>query len=206
MLPLQRVLLAGEMLVHLLVLAGPRAVRAHVLLPLRELLLVHLPQLLHGQVQVGDEGVAAAAGEVLAHDDAHHLERAGVRGHGVRRHDPAALAQVVRDGELVEGVLLVWVQAEGDEREARAVRFGHQDETHLLHGRAEVVGGARQVEHDGAVALLAQADHLVVLADDLAGATGEIEREGRLVRAEVVDVEDQFCACPSVLQTDKSHE
>jgi hypothetical protein len=36
------------------------------------------------------------------------------------------------------------------------------------------------------------ADELVVLGDDLAGALGEVEREGGLVGAEVVDVEDEL--------------
>jgi hypothetical protein len=30
------------------------------------------------------------------------------------------------------------------------------------------------------------------LADDLRGSAGEVEREGRLICSEVVDVEDQF--------------
>jgi hypothetical protein len=46
--------------------------------------------------------------------------------------------------------------------------------------------------HDAAVARLAQADQLVVLSDDLASAAGEVQREGGLVGAEVVDVEDEF--------------
>lgn len=56
----------------------------------------------------------------------------------------------------------------------------------------EVVGGAGQIGHDGAVAALAKADHLVVLPDDLGGAFGEVECEGSLVRAEIIDIEDEF--------------
>jgi hypothetical protein len=41
------------------------------------------------------------------------------------------------------------------------------------------------------VAALAEADELVVLADDVGGALGEVEREGGLAGAEVVDVEDE---------------
>ena len=48
-----------------------------------------------------------------------------------------------------------------------------------------------RLQHDGAVAVLAEADELVVLADDLATRPGEVEREGGLVGAEVVDVEDR---------------
>jgi len=40
--------------------------------------------------------------------------------------------------------------------------------------------------------VFAKADELVVLADDLGGAFGEVEREGGLVGPEVVDVEDEF--------------
>ncbi len=54
-----------------------------------------------------------------------------------------------------------------------------------------MIGGADEVAHDGAVAVLAEADELVVLADDLGGALGEVESKGRLLGAEVVDVEDE---------------
>ena len=40
--------------------------------------------------------------------------------------------------------------------------------------------------------MLAEADHLVILAKDLRGAFGEVEGEGGLVGAEVVDVEDKL--------------
>lgn len=40
--------------------------------------------------------------------------------------------------------------------------------------------------------MLAKTDHLVVLANDLGGAFGEIEGERGLVGAKVIDIEDQF--------------
>ena len=40
--------------------------------------------------------------------------------------------------------------------------------------------------------MLSEADQLVVLPDHLGGAFGEVEGEGGLVCAEVVDVEDQL--------------
>ena len=40
--------------------------------------------------------------------------------------------------------------------------------------------------------MLSETNELVVLADDLGGAFGEVEREGGLVGAEVVDVEDKL--------------
>jgi hypothetical protein len=40
--------------------------------------------------------------------------------------------------------------------------------------------------------VLAESDQLVVLADDLRGATREVERERCLVSTEIVDVEDEL--------------
>ena len=188
----QRMLLVGEVLIHLLMFAGLGAVGLHVLLVSLQAGLVHLLELVDGQLKVGDEGVAARAGEILADDDAHELHVFGMRGHGVGGDDPAALTELMGDGELVEGMFVFRVQTECDEGQTGATGLGHEDEAHLLHGRGEVIGGAGQVQHDAAVALLAEADELVVLADDLAGATGEVEGEGGLISAEVVDVEDEF--------------
>ena len=106
-----------------------------------------------------------------------------MRRHRVRGHDPAALAQLVRDGELVEVVVVLGVQAEGDKREALALSLAghahmfstecptttrwwkgslpHDNEAELLEARTEVVGRPGQVHHDGPVADLAEADELV---------------------------------------------
>src|SRR5438034_865866 len=95
-------------------------------------------------------------------------------------------------GELVILAVRVGWQAEGHEGETFARLPTHDDESYGLERVAKVVGGAGQVGHDGAVALLSEADELVVLADDLAGALGEVEGEGGLVGAKVVDVENQL--------------
>ena len=153
---------------------------------------VKLAQLMDRHHEIRNQRVAAAAREVLAHDHAHHLQLVGVRRHRVGRHDPAALAQMVGDGEFVEFVAVGGVEAEGDEGEAVATGFGHEDEAHFLDRGGEVVGGAGEVDHDGAVATFAKTDHLVVLAHDLGSAAGEVEGEGGLIGAEVVDVEDEL--------------
>lgn len=195
MLPLQTMPLIPKLRIH----PSPLPSRPRRMIPQNLPMLVQLPRLLHllqlleRQPDIRDQRVAPAAGEVLAHHHAHHLQPVRVRRHGVRRDDPAALPQLVREGELVEAVAVRGVEAESDEREAGAARLRHEQEAHLLHAEGEVVGRAGEVEHDGAVALLAEADELVVLADDLGGAAGEVEGEGGLVGTEVVDVEDEFC-------------
>src|SRR5271156_3275241 len=87
---------------------------------------------------------------------------------------------------------VLWVQAEGDKRQRAPTTGRHDDESEGLELRSEVIGCASQIEHDAPVAALAEADELVVLADDLAGALGKVERERGLFGAEVVDVEDKF--------------
>lgn len=59
-------------------------------------------------------------------------------------------------------------------------------------GVGEVVCCACEVGHDASVAVLAETDELVVLADDLGCTLGEVECEGCLVCAKVVDVEDEL--------------
>jgi len=46
--------------------------------------------------------IATAAREIFTHDDAQHLKVLGIRRHGVGGHDPAALAELMGDGELAQ--------------------------------------------------------------------------------------------------------
>ena len=169
----------------------------HVLLLALDGLAVHIFQRAKAQLDIRNQHVASAAGEVLPDDDTQHLQALGVWGHGVGGNDPAAGAQAVRQGKLivVPVVLAALVgvgKAESDKGKAVATTLGHDDETHLLEDLGEEVGGAGQVVHDVAVATLAEADELVVLANDLRSALGEVEGERRLLCAKVVDVEDKL--------------
>lgn len=170
-------------------LAAGRVVLVDKLLLPLDAVAVHLLEQLLRHLDVCNQTVAPVLGEVLAHHDAQHLEVLGVRRHRVRRHDPPADAELMGQGELVVVAVLLGRQAEGDEREALAGLLGHEDEAEGLEGVGEVVGGAREVAHDGAVPLLAESDELVVLANDLAGTLAEVQGERSLVSAEVVNVE-----------------
>ena len=94
--------------------------------------------------------------------------------------------------EFVIVVLLLRVQSKRHERQPFPTSLRHEDEAELLQAGGEVVGCTGQIEHDGAVAVFAKTDHLVVLADNLGGALGEVEGETGLVGAEIVDIEDKF--------------
>lgn len=65
-------------------------VLAYVLLLRLDGVAVHLLEQALAQLDVGEQGVAAVLGEVLADHDAQHLEVLRVRRHRVRRDDPAA--------------------------------------------------------------------------------------------------------------------
>lgn len=157
--------------------------------------LVRILQQSDAELDIMDEHVTPALGKVLAHDNSQHLEPLGMRRHRVRGHNPAPGSQVMGQRKLVVVPVLATLggglEAEGHERKALAAALGHDDEAVGLEHAGEVVGGAGEVAHDGLVASLAEADELVVLADDLRRALGEVEGEGRLLGAEVVDVEDE---------------
>ena len=114
MLPLQTMLLIREMLIHTLLLPRPTPMLLHMIyIMMQDLLIVQLDQLLDCELDVRDQGIAARAREVFAHDHAHHLQRFAVRGHGVGGHDPAAFAQLVGDGEFVEACKVFLVYGSG---------------------------------------------------------------------------------------------
>jgi hypothetical protein len=106
---------------------------------------IHRIEGIKRMLEVHNKRITPAPGKVLADDDPHELHLLRVRGHCVRGHDPAAFAQLVRDGELVVQVLAGRVQAAGDEGQALAMGLGEDYEAELFEGGGEVVGGADQV-------------------------------------------------------------
>lgn len=168
-----------------------------VLLGALQSLLVELLDRLEAELDVSEEIIGAAARKVLTADNTQHLEVVRLGGHGVGGDDPATSTEVGSEGKLVVLALVVSAvlarvfEAEGNEGQAAARLFRHDDEAELLETSSEVVSGADQVGHDGAVAVLAETDELVVLANDLRGTLGEVEGERGLLSTEVVDVEDQ---------------
>lgn len=70
--------------------------------------------------------------------------------------------------------------------------LAHDEKSKVLEIFSKVVGSAGEVRHDGAVAVLAKTNQLVVLANDLRSALGEVQGERSLVRAKVIDVEHEL--------------
>ena len=100
---------------------------------------------------------------------------------------PHSLGQVI-EGEAVIGV----GQPVGDSGQAAVTVIDHLERPELRQLGTEPLRGIRTGLLDGRVAFAAQAQEVVVLRDDLATGAGEVQREGRHVAAEIVDVEDQL--------------
>lgn len=159
------------------VLAVGGDVRLDVLLLSFDGILVGLLQQANAQLNVTNQGIATSAGKVLSHNDTQHLESVGVGCHSVSGDNPSSGTKVRSESKLVIVAVLFVREAESNQRQTLTSLLGHDEETLLLEDAAEVVGGAGEVAHDGAVAVLAETDELVVLADDLGGALGEVEGE-----------------------------
>src|ERR1700727_3100747 len=128
------------------------------------------------------QGPGQVGGEAFADHDAQHGYVVGVVGHRVGGHLPAVPPQFVREVEL--GVPAVPGQPEAHYRDRRAVRdqLAVVADAQLL---AQPPRGRGQRVHDLGVALAAQPQEVVVLADHLVARTGEVQREGRHVAAQV---------------------
>lgn len=193
--PLQAMVLA---LIHIMLslplrfLLNIRPLAANIFGVLLQHLLIHLIQQTKTKLDIIDQLLTPAPAKVLANHHPQHLHLLRMRRHRIRRHDPAALAQLMRNRKLIIPLLELGIKTERHERQTTTLAIAHDQETHVLEGCSERVGDAGEVEHDSAVSVLAEADELVVLADDLGGALGEVEGEGGLVGAEVVDVEDEL--------------
>lgn len=154
--------------------------------------LVHLAKSLKSKFDVIDKKVGAWESEILPDNNSHQLQSLAVWCHGVSGHNPAAFTEVVRNGEFVEKVFLVRVETECDQRQTMAAALAHDDEAKIYQLAGKVVGGAGEVEHDGAVASLTKTDHLVVLANNLRSTLGEVQGKTSLIGSKIVDVEDQL--------------
>lgn len=96
------------------------------------------------------------------------------------------------DGKLIVMVSVLGVQPERHQRQASPSAWAHDEEAQLFQVGCQIIRRARQVHHNGAIALFAKTDHLVVLTNDLGSAFREVERERGLVSTQVIDVENQL--------------
>lgn len=176
MLALKRMLFV---LIRLDVRASPAvtSMLLDVLLELFHALTIHLTEDLQCQFDVTDQAVTTLLAEVLTDDHTHHLQVIAVWSHGVGWDDPTTFTKLVSNSELVVEVFIVGVKAEGNHWQGSATSGRHDLEAQCSQLSSEVVGCAGKIEHDTTIATFAETDHLVVLANDLAGAFAEVESE-----------------------------
>lgn len=56
----------------------------------------------------------------------------------------------------------------------------------------EIISRPCKIEHNAAISSLSKPNHLIVLANDMGSALGEVQSERGLVCTEIVDVEDEL--------------
>ena len=184
-----------RMLLPLVLLVGPLGFsgRGMMLLDMLAMLChgapIHFLQGIQCQFDVRDKRVASCPRKVFTNNNPHELKLLAVRGHGVCRHHPASLAQMMSNGKFIVVVIVLGVQPECYKGQTLTSPLAHDQETEVLKGGSKVIRCAGYVKHNRAVAVLAETNHLVVLANDLGGAFGKVEGERGLIGAKVIDVE-----------------
>ena len=118
----------------------------------------------------------------------------GVDGHYLPRISIDVRRERVEDLHIKLIILLpqILVNPRRDKRQALPTALTHNNEPQILQIRTQIIRRARQIQHDAPIPPLTQPYKLIILADNLARASRKVQRKGRLVRAEVVDVEDEF--------------
>ena len=182
-LSLQAMLLLPILRMIMLTLPRMRLMIPDILQIILNRLLIHLIQQLQTKFNIRQALITPGLREILSNHHSQHLQILCVRRHSICRYHPATLTQDMSESEFIVVFFSLGIQAEGYERETISVPFRHDNEAELLEGFGEVVCCAGEVAHDRAVAVLAEADQLVVLADYLGGAFGEVKGERGLVGA-----------------------
>src|ERR1700722_16094085 len=130
--------------------------------------------------------------EPMADKNALNDEILAIGWHGVGRYQPAALAQSI--GKVVErktrGCGVFQFPAEAGDAITAVINNFEVSELGDLFG--EITAQCMALVLHLAVAGFAEAEKIVVLADDLPARPGEVKREGRHVAAEIVDIKNQF--------------
>ena len=160
-----------------------------------------LLQRLAGFGDVVGEAVDLGAAEGLLDQRPHHLHLLGVGRHRVGGEHPAALGrELPGDVELV--VVVLAGELEGDQRQ---LLLSPRSARSCRSPRASRPRPWRSVHrpHDVRVALVPEADEVVVLGEHHRGAGREVEGEGGVGLAEVVLVEDEVVGQVGLLAEDE---
>ena len=132
MLTLKRVLLILVVRVIMLRFPARSAMMLDVVGMMLYGLRIHPFQRIQRQLDVIDQGVASSTGEVFSDNDSHELELLAVGSHGVGGHDPAALTQVMGNGELVIMVLGLGVKSECHEGQTFPSSLAHDKKAEVF--------------------------------------------------------------------------
>src|ERR1700722_7617060 len=132
------------------------------------------------------------ASEAVPNQDALNDKIFAIGRHGIRRNQPAALAQPIRHVIKRErrgcGVSPLPAKA----RDAADSVIDDLERAEFSNLTREILSDCRALRLNFAITLLAEAQKIVVLADNFSSGPRKVERKGRHISAEIVDVEDQL--------------
>jgi len=128
MLALERVLLVLVVAVTVLSSATVSDISLRVLSVSLDIFLVHAVENTNAELDIGEQLVASALGEIFTDNNTKHLEILRVRSHGVCRDNPRAASQLMSNSEFIVVLSSLWVETEGDKGKAFAVLLRHDDE------------------------------------------------------------------------------
>jgi len=82
------------------------------LIAIVDFLLVHTIQDAKAELDITQQLITSALGEVLANHHSQHLQVLGLGSHGIGRHNPRALTELMSNGEFVVVLPLFLIKAE----------------------------------------------------------------------------------------------
>src|SRR5579862_478349 len=141
---------------------------------------------------VFQQKIAEVAAHAVTNKNALDHEILAVRGHRVGRHLPSARAEPI--GKIVksEAVVLDLFEHPANCGKSAAAVVDDAERAHFAELGRDVLGGVITGVLDSAVAFETEPQKIVILANDLTGRTRKVQREGRHIAAEIVDVENEL--------------
>src|SRR5947208_16872293 len=97
---------------------------------LRHLLLIHILQTVKRILDILNQGVTSALGEILTHNNPHELHSLAMWRHRVGWDDPSTLPQCVCKLELIKDMAVRWIQGEGDKWQTVPTHLRQNPEAH----------------------------------------------------------------------------
>src|SRR5208282_470357 len=145
-----------------------------------------------GTVDVLQQQVTQVTAYAVADQDALDYQVLPVRRHRIGRNLPSSRAEPVGEIVKVEAVVFPISEHPADCGKSSMAIVNDAEWPHVADLSRQILGRVVTAVLNFPVAFKTQPEKIVVLADDLTGRTREVQRKGRHIAAQIVDMEDQI--------------